>query len=302
MAIGYKNQTGASVSTPSSGETWTFIDSSDGHLKRKDSTGTITDIETASFGSLSYQGAWDANGNNPTLVTNVGTKGHYYVVNIAGTTLINGVNDWEIGDWIVFNGTIWEKIDNTDKVGSVFGRTGTVVSASGDYTASQITNVPAGGIAATTVQAALNELDGDKLNNSHAGSGGSAHADATTSVSGFMSSADKTKLDGIPSNANAGITALTGEVSASGVGSVAATLSNAAVIAKVLTGLTANWNLLSSSDSILQGFGKLLGLSTMAPDEVSSDTTIPSGYTWTRHNIKLTGTAKLTVLGKLKLI
>jgi hypothetical protein len=47
-------------------------------------------------------------------------------------------------------------------VSSFEGRTGVVVSASGDYTASEITNSPAGGIAATTVQAALNELDSEK--------------------------------------------------------------------------------------------------------------------------------------------
>lgn len=50
-------------------------------------------------------------------------------------------------------------------VDSVFGRTGSVVSANGDYTASQITNVPAGSIAATTVQAAINELDTEKISN-----------------------------------------------------------------------------------------------------------------------------------------
>lgn len=36
------------------------------------------------------------------------------------------------------------------------------MSANGDYTASQITNVAAGGIAAITVQAAIDELDTDK--------------------------------------------------------------------------------------------------------------------------------------------
>ncbi|MFW9595649.1 MAG: hypothetical protein ACMV1D_09145 [Macromonas sp.] len=36
----------------------------------------------------------------------------------------------------------------------------------------------------------------------HVGSGGSAHAAATTSTAGFMSAADKTKLDGVATNAN----------------------------------------------------------------------------------------------------
>ena len=41
-----------------------------------------------------------------------------------------------------------------------------------------------------------------KLDNSHAGSGGAAHAQATTSVDGFMSAADKTKLNGVATGAN----------------------------------------------------------------------------------------------------
>jgi len=48
-------------------------------------------------------------------------------------------------------------------VSSVFGRTGAVVAQSGDYNAGQVTNTPAGNIAATDVQAALNELDTEKL-------------------------------------------------------------------------------------------------------------------------------------------
>jgi len=47
-------------------------------------------------------------------------------------------------------------------VDSVFGRTGAVVAVVGDYTASEVTNVPAGNIAAVTVQAAIDELDADK--------------------------------------------------------------------------------------------------------------------------------------------
>ena len=48
-------------------------------------------------------------------------------------------------------------------VTSVFGRTGVVAATAGDYTATQITNSASGDIAAVTVQAAINELDGEKL-------------------------------------------------------------------------------------------------------------------------------------------
>lgn len=50
----------------------------------------------------------------------------------------------------------------TGGVASVFGRTGAVVAALNDYPASFITNTPAGGIASTDVQGALNELDTEK--------------------------------------------------------------------------------------------------------------------------------------------
>lgn len=45
---------------------------------------------------------------------------------------------------------------------SVFGRTGPITAEAGDYTAGQISSTPAGGLAATTVQGALNELDTEK--------------------------------------------------------------------------------------------------------------------------------------------
>jgi len=52
-------------------------------------------------------------------------------------------------------------------VASVFGRTGAVVAVANDYSGTQVSNTPAGGIAATTVQAAINELDVEKAVISH---------------------------------------------------------------------------------------------------------------------------------------
>lgn len=50
----------------------------------------------------------------------------------------------------------------TPGVDSFNGRTGVVVSQAGDYSAGIVSNTPAGNIAATTVQAAINELDSEK--------------------------------------------------------------------------------------------------------------------------------------------
>ena len=78
-------------------------------------------------GAVTYKGTWNANTNTPTLVSSTGTQGDYYVVNVAGTTNLDGITDWEIGDWAIFNGVVWQKVDNTESVISVNGQTGVVV-------------------------------------------------------------------------------------------------------------------------------------------------------------------------------
>ena len=87
----------------------------------------VSELPAAVLGALSYQGTWDASTNTPTLTSSVGTKGYYYVVNVAGNTNLNGITDWLVGDWAVYNGTVWQKVDNTDAVTSVNGQVGTVV-------------------------------------------------------------------------------------------------------------------------------------------------------------------------------
>jgi len=87
----------------------------------------VTELPAAVLGALSYQGTWDAATNTPTLTSSVGSKGYYYVVNVAGNTDLNGITDWLVGDWAVYNGTAWQKVDNTDAVTSVNGLTGAVV-------------------------------------------------------------------------------------------------------------------------------------------------------------------------------
>jgi hypothetical protein len=101
-----------------------------------DGSGTvpISQLPSAVLGALSYQGTWNASTNTPTLTSSVGTKGYYYVVNVAGSTNLNGITDWLVGDWAVYNGTAWQKVDNTDAVTSVNGYTGTVVLTNTDIT------------------------------------------------------------------------------------------------------------------------------------------------------------------------
>jgi hypothetical protein len=83
-------------------------------------------------GGLVYLGTWNASTNTPTLTSGTGTTGGYYVVSTSGSTNLDGVTDWVIGDWAIFNGAFWQKIDQTNLVTSVAGRTGNVVLANTD--------------------------------------------------------------------------------------------------------------------------------------------------------------------------
>jgi hypothetical protein len=97
-----------------------------------DSSGKVPTSQIPLQGDLNYQGTWNASTNTPTLTSSTGTQGYYYVVNVAGTTNLNGITDWQIGDWAIYNGTVWQKVDNTDAVSSVNGQTGTVVLTQAD--------------------------------------------------------------------------------------------------------------------------------------------------------------------------
>ena len=77
-------------------------------------------------GALDFQGTWNALTNTPTLASGVGVSGEYYITATAGSTNLDGITDWEIGDWLIFNGTVWQKIDQSNLVTSVNGQTGAV--------------------------------------------------------------------------------------------------------------------------------------------------------------------------------
>jgi hypothetical protein len=98
----------------------------------------LVQINDALIGNVNFQGLWNAATNTPTLANPPAsdTKGHYYIVSTAGT--FAGIS-FEVGDWIISDGTAWGKVDNTDAVSSVFGRTGNVTAANGDYTTAQVT-------------------------------------------------------------------------------------------------------------------------------------------------------------------
>jgi hypothetical protein len=84
---------------------------------------TISSITNA-LGALNYKGTWNASTNTPTLTSSVGEKGDYYVVSVAGSTNLNGETLWGVGDWAVFNGSVWQRVEGGNTINA------TTVSAS----------------------------------------------------------------------------------------------------------------------------------------------------------------------------
>jgi hypothetical protein len=152
----------------------------------------VSELPAAVLGALSYQGTWNASTNTPTLASGVGVKGYYYVVSVAGSTNLDGVTDWVVGDWAVFNGTVWQKVDNTDAVTSVNGQTGTVV-----LTAADVNAVPYTGATAAV------DLNAKSLTNIlHLGINSTSVPDILLRAYGDNNSSSRIGIRGYSSNAN----------------------------------------------------------------------------------------------------
>ena len=125
-----------------------------------------SDIAALANGMV-YKGNWDASAWTFPWVW-VAQTGRFYTVSVGGTvdSIVFNIDDRLVATVDNASATTyawnWTKLDATDAVTSVFGRPGNVVATNWDYTASQVTNVPAGGIAAVTVQTAIDELDTEK--------------------------------------------------------------------------------------------------------------------------------------------
>jgi hypothetical protein len=205
-------------------------------------------------GTVNYKGTWNASTNTPTLNNPPAssTKGDYYVVSTAGTQFSIS---FAVGDWIISNGTAWEKVDLTDAVSSVFGRTGAVVGASTDYSSVGLTNTAIGAsspstgafttVTASSTIAATGAVTGSNLSGTNTG-------DQTITLTGGVTGSGTGSFAAtVVTNAN-----LTGDVTSVGN---ATTLTNAPVIAKVLTGYVSGAGTVAATDSILQAIQKLNG-------------------------------------------
>ena len=81
-------------------------------------------------GALKVIGFWNADTNTPDLNALTLEQGEAYQVSVTGSTPINGETNWRAKDLVVWSDGLagnWFKIDNTDDVLSVNGKTGAVI-------------------------------------------------------------------------------------------------------------------------------------------------------------------------------
>ena len=79
--------------------------------------GVDVDIGSSVDGGLKSQGDWDAATNTPPIPpASRENDGHYYRVTVAGSTTIDGLSTWKIGEWIVSTGKTWLKLAGLSEV------------------------------------------------------------------------------------------------------------------------------------------------------------------------------------------
>jgi hypothetical protein len=70
----------------------------------------IAQLPPSIVSGFTYKGVWDALTNTPTIPAAAGgNAGWVYTVGVAGSTNINGITTWNVGDYLISNGTAWER-------------------------------------------------------------------------------------------------------------------------------------------------------------------------------------------------
>ena len=69
--------------------------------------GTLT-VGGQVLSGLDFEGAWDATSGAPSATP---STGQFWIVSVAGTTNLSGITNWGIGDWALYDGTNWQRIE-----------------------------------------------------------------------------------------------------------------------------------------------------------------------------------------------
>lgn len=58
---------------------------------------------------LDYEGTWDASTGNPPSASPI--TGQFWIVSVAGSTDLSGITNWAVGDWVLYNGSGWNRLE-----------------------------------------------------------------------------------------------------------------------------------------------------------------------------------------------
>jgi plastocyanin len=94
-----------------------------------------TQIPSSLTGAVVFKGTWNASTNTPTLLNGDGTAGWEFVVSTSGTRNLGVGNvTYNVGDYVIYNGSIWDRIPASTiaSAGTLIGTTlnSTVVTSS----------------------------------------------------------------------------------------------------------------------------------------------------------------------------
>ena len=119
--------------------------------------------------AIEYEGNWNASTNTPTLVNGTGTKGDFYICNVAGTVDFgDGEISFLVNDRVIYDGAVWSKLSAGDvrTVNNIApdSATGNVQLAKGDIGLGSVANTgdsanaSSGGVTKFTTGGAYNLL------------------------------------------------------------------------------------------------------------------------------------------------
>jgi len=124
----------------------------------------LEQINDSLIGNVNYQGVWDASTGLDSngigiAAASEDNKGYYYVTSVEGT--FEDVY-YDAGDWLISNGTSWDKVKNTDAVVSVNGKIGAVAITQDDVGLGNVDNTrDADKPISTAMQAGLDAIQED---------------------------------------------------------------------------------------------------------------------------------------------
>lgn len=194
-----------------------------------DETGKVpvAQLPDSVLGGMQYKGVWNATTNSPPLASGVGSKGWYYKVSVAGNTSVDGQTNWSVGDIIVFNGAVWDKIEGgTPDVVSVAGRVGAVTLSNTDISGlgtmatqdSSSVSITGGSISGSTITGNISGNAANVTGIVGVANGGSG----ATSLTGYLRGNGTAAFTGVASIPNTDITGL-GTLSTQNANAVAIT-------------------------------------------------------------------------------